>query len=151
MNTMITYNVDCPDGAATMAFGQRLGRVLKGGEVIELIGDIGSGKTTFVRGLAKGIDSSDHVSSPTFTVSAVYTGRLTVHHLDLYRLAEPGLLRHELTEALSEPNSVAVIEWASTVADILPETRVKINFQTTENEGRKLVVTVPKAMDYIQC
>ncbi len=151
MNSTATYEVECPDGEATMAFGQCLGQVLRGGEVIELVGDVGTGKTTFVRGLAKGIESTDHVSSPTFTLSAVYHGRLTVHHLDLYRLQEPGLVSHELTEAMAEPDSVTVIEWANTVADILPDKRVAINFSATANEGRKLEVTFSKEMSYIRC
>lgn len=151
MNSTVTYKVDCPNAEATENFGQSLGKMLRGNEVIELIGDVGAGKTTFVRGLASGIDSPDHVSSPTFTVSGLYAGRLTLHHLDLYRLDDPGLVRLQLEELLEEPNSSIVIEWGNSVAGVLPDSRIIISFQVGSNEGRQLIITVPEGMEYIKC
>lgn len=151
MNTKVTYKIDCPDAESTEALAERLGRMLRGGEVIELAGDVGAGKTTFVRGLAKGVDSPDHVSSPTFTVSAIYAGRLKVHHLDLYRLDDPGLVRLQLEELLEEPKSVIVIEWGNSVAGVLPGDRVTIRFRVGASEVRCLEVEVPKGMEYIKC
>ncbi len=151
MNSTVTYKIDCPDVNATEAFATRLGHMLKGGEVIELIGDVGAGKTTFVRGLAKGIDSPDHVSSPTFTVSSMYKGRLVLHHLDLYRLDDPGIIKLQLEELVDEADSVIVIEWGGSVRGVLPESRITIRFQAQENEARLLKVTVPKEMEYITC
>lgn len=151
MNDLITFDLHCLDAESTEAFGQRFGKVLKGGEVIELVGDIGAGKTTFVRGLAKGLDSTNHVSSPTFTVSQIYGGRLSLHHLDLYRLDEPGIVSSQLSEILDEPNSVVVVEWGGGVAEVLPFERIKITFKVAAAEARKLRVSAPKSMGYIQC
>lgn len=143
--------IHCTGAGDTEALGKRLGKQLRGGEVIELIGDVGSGKTTFVRGLAKGLDSPDHVSSPTFVVSKVYRGRLTLHHLDLYRLDEPGLVGHQLSEILQEPESVVVIEWGGSAAEVLPSERMVIQFELMADEGRSLDISIPKTQDYIVC
>ncbi len=151
MSTETTYEVNCPDAQSMESCGQRVGEQLRGGEIIELVGDVGSGKTTFVRGLARGLGSSDHVSSPTFTISNTYQGRLVLHHLDLYRLAEPGLLRHQVSELLQEPNLALVIEWGSTVAAVLPEQRVIVRFRIGQGETRKLQISIPKEWGYITC
>ena len=141
---MTSFNIDCPDAATTEAFGVRLGKQLRGGEVVELVGDIGSGKTTLARGLARGLDSTDHVSSPTFVVSKVYRGRLTLHHLDLYRLSEPGLIAHQLAEIIKgDSNAVVVVEWAGVADGVLPEERIVIQFEITKNDARKLTITLP--------
>lgn len=139
----------CNSAEETRALGQSIGGMLKGGEVIELQGDVGAGKTTFVRGLAKGIDSNDHVSSPTFTLKNTYTGRIVLHHLDLYRLHEPGLVQHELNEILGLPNETVVIEWAETVGDTLPEARAIIKFVSPEENLRLITIELPLELDYI--
>lgn len=116
---------------------ERLGRQLKGGEVIELISDLGGGKTTFVKGLARGIGSDDQVTSPTFTLSNLYQGTgLQLHHFDFYRLAEPGIMRDELAEVLSDPQNVVVIEWAEIVHDILTDDRLTISITATGETSR---------------
>lgn len=145
---MTSYDVKCADAAATEAFGENLGRQLVGGEVIELIGDVGTGKTTLVRGLARGLDSPDHVSSPTFTVSKLYRGRLPLHHLDLYRLSEPGLIARQLAEVLEEnPGSAVVVEWAGIAGNVLPEGRIVIEIEVASGDARKLTITIPKALE----
>ncbi len=148
---MSTHQIDCSDAAASKAFGRKLGQQLQGGEVIELVGDVGTGKTTFVRGLARGLGSSDHVSSPTFTLSNMYRGRLELHHLDLYRLREPGLIRHQLSEIVEQSESVIVVEWGGEVSEVLPRRRITIRFKIAEAEARKLELSIPKSLDYISC
>lgn len=138
---MKTHDSWCSDATATEAFGQKLGQNLKGGEIIELIGDVGTGKTTFVRGLAKGIGSEDHVSSPTFTLSNVYRGRMDMHHYDLYRLDDVSLIKAQLLEVLEAPDSIVVVEWGRSVADFLPPARTRIHFQIADQEARKLSVS----------
>ena len=108
-----------------------LGSRLRGGEVIELRSDIGGGKTTFARGLAKGAGSKDRVSSPTFTLSRIYkTQNFEIHHFDFYRLKDPGILADQLAEAVSDDN-VVIVEWADIVKDVLPERRISIEFKPT--------------------
>lgn len=105
--------------------------------MIELVSDLGGGKTTFVRGLAKGIGSNDHVSSPTFTISNVYQGKqLTMHHFDFYRLHEAGIMREELEEVINDPRSVTVVEWANIVQAILPDNRLTIRITASGESSR---------------
>ncbi len=106
-----------------------------------MIGDVGAGKTTFVSGLARGLEAKDKVSSPTFTVEQIYRGRLNIHHFDFYRLSQPGLIAHELQEALESPNSVVVVEWAETVRDVLPQDRIVILFEVVSEASRKLTIS----------
>lgn len=118
--------------------------------MIELAGDIGGGKTTFVRGLARGAGSSDVVSSPTFTISKQYTaGKLTIHHLDFYRLNEGGLMKYDLHDLLKNPKVVVVVEWANVVRGVLPKSRLIIKFQTTGESSRQIVISGPKGLEYL--
>jgi tRNA threonylcarbamoyladenosine biosynthesis protein TsaE len=133
-----------------LALAERIGQNLKGGEVIELASDLGGGKTTFVRGLARGINSNDQVSSPTFTLSNVYAGsQFTLHHFDFYRLAEPGIMREELQEILEDANNVTVIEWAEIVHNVLPSERLTIHIKATGELSRHYTLVTPKNRAYM--
>lgn len=112
--------------AAMQQFGEKLGAQLQGGEVFELIGDVGAGKTTFTRGLAKGLGVSEQVQSPTFTISREYDGRdnLTLVHYDFYRLNEAGIMAQELAETVANRQNITVIEWSGVASDSLPRERV---------------------------
>ncbi|HET7827727.1 MAG TPA: tRNA (adenosine(37)-N6)-threonylcarbamoyltransferase complex ATPase subunit type 1 TsaE [Candidatus Saccharimonadales bacterium] len=117
--------------ADTERLGELLGSRLGGGEVIELRSDLGGGKTTFVRGLAKGAGSQARVSSPTFTLSRIYQAKgLQIHHFDFYRLTDPGILASQLAEAVQDQN-VVVVEWADIVKDVLADDRLTIEFKPT--------------------
>lgn len=123
----------------TEKLGRRLGSTLKGGEVIELTSDLGGGKTTFVRGLAKGTGSEDRVASPTFTISKVYEApAFEIHHFDFYRLNEAGLIKHELEDVLGDTKTVTVIEWSDVVADVLPEHTIKIHIAQNADGSRTI-------------
>ena len=121
-------------------FGAKLGAELRGGEVIELIGDVGAGKTTFTKGLAKGLAIAETVQSPSFTISRVYDGRLELVHYDFYRLNNAGVMALELADNLSDAEKVVVIEWAETVADILPKERILIKISSPSETERVLEV-----------
>jgi tRNA threonylcarbamoyladenosine biosynthesis protein TsaE len=121
-------------------FGAKLGAELRGGEVIELIGDVGAGKTTFTKGLAKGLAIAETVQSPSFTISRVYDGRLELVHYDFYRLNNAGVMALELADNLSDAEKVVVIEWAETVADILPKERIRIKISSPSETERVLEV-----------
>ncbi len=97
-----------------MALGERWGREAQRGWVIGLSGDLGAGKTQFVRGLARGLGSKARVHSPTFALINEYSdGRLRLFHLDLYRLENPGqIIAAGLDEFLVNPDGVTVAEWA---------------------------------------
>lgn len=125
----------------TKLFAMEIGKNLRGGEVFELIGDVGSGKTTFTKGLAEGLLVDDDVQSPTFTVSRVYEARdgLELHHYDFYRLGDPGVMRYDIAESAGDPMSVTVIEWAESVADVLPEDRTVLFFAHGRDETDRFI------------
>jgi tRNA threonylcarbamoyladenosine biosynthesis protein TsaE len=127
----------------TRAYGEALGRLLVGGEVIELIGDVGAGKTTFTKGLAVGLGVDEDVQSPSFTISRVYDARdgLALAHYDFYRLNDAGIMRDELREAMADNKMVTVIEWADIVEGVLPEDRVRIIFTAPSENERMLKIT----------
>ena len=107
--------------------GKRLGDSLRGGEIIELIGDVGAGKTTLTRGIARSLGIEDTLQSPTFTISREYKGeKLRLVHYDFYRLSEPGIMADELDETLKDTNTVSVIEWSGAVEEVLPDNRIII-------------------------
>lgn len=137
--------VDCPDEISTQQVGVKIAQQLKSGDLVELVGDVGAGKTTFVKGLARGIGSKDQVSSPSFALKNVYEGsRLTLHHYDLYRLEEPGLIEHEIIDSLEEPNTVIAIEWAELSDSVLPTDRIIIEFSLAAEDRRQLKITLPE-------
>jgi len=127
----------------TRTLGEKLGSLLVGGEVIELVGDVGAGKTTFVKGLAKGLKIDEDVQSPSFTISRVYNARddLQLAHYDFYRLSDAGIMADELTETTQDPLTITVIEWADIVEGVLPENRLRIIFAAPTETTRALTIT----------
>lgn len=123
--------------------GRRLGLALRGGEVIELVGDVGAGKTTFVKGVAAGLAIDEDVQSPSFTISRVYDARdeLRLAHYDFYRLHDAGIMGDELHEAVADPKTVTIVEWADVVIGVLPEDRLAIRFSSPAETQRKLAWT----------
>jgi tRNA threonylcarbamoyladenosine biosynthesis protein TsaE len=150
MNTVLTWRTASTSLETTVAIAARLGTKLHGGEVIELMGDLGSGKTAFVRGLAQGMGSTDPVSSPSFTLSNQYqAGKLTLHHFDFYRLTEPGIMREELAEILTDPRAVVVVEWAGIIENVLPDERLKVKVTATGESARKFSFIYPESLQYL--
>lgn len=91
--------------------------------------------------------SADAVRSPSFTLSNQYkAGELTLYHYDFHRLQEPGIMREELAELLTDPKAVIVIEWADIIEDILPAERITIQIIPTGETGRRLVFQAPIAL-----
>lgn len=123
-------------------FGEKIARRFKGGEVLQLIGDVGAGKTTFVKGLARGLAIEDDVQSPSFTISRVYNGRdnLVLAHYDFYRLNDAGIMANELAEVVHDPQVVTVIEWADIVTGVLPDGHATISFTSPTETTRQVEV-----------
>jgi len=120
-----------------------LGKNLKGDEVIELRSDLGGGKTTFVRGLAKGIGSKNNVTSPTFTLNRVYNSKnLSIHHFDFYRLNDAGIMSDQLAESIGYQNIITIIEWPNVVFDVLPENRFSIELKPVAGNPDERVIII---------
>lgn len=117
--------------------GEAIGRSVSGGEVLELVGDIGAGKTTLTKGIARALGINEPVQSPTFTISRVYDSPkgLRLAHYDFYRLGEAGIMGDEIREAMDD-DSVVVVEWAGTVDDDLPKDRLVVKITTISEEER---------------
>lgn len=124
-------------------FGEVVGTFLKGGDFIELVGDVGSGKTTLTKGIALGMGVEDNVQSPSFTINRVYRGGngLTLTHYDFYRLNDAGIMANELQESGTDPNMVTVIEWAGVVGEVLPADRLTIKITSPTENDRELSIS----------
>ncbi len=119
----------------TQKVAYAIGKWVKPGMILTLEGDLGAGKTTFTKGLAKGLDIKRNVNSPTFTIIKEYQGRLPLYHMDVYRL-ENGADEIGLDDYLYG-EGVCVIEWASMIEDLLPNERLDIKiFRDGESERR---------------
>jgi len=123
-------------------FGKRLGSVVSGGEVIELSGDLGAGKTTLVKSIASGMGITDDVGSPSYTLNQVYEtpGGQRLAHYDFYRLDDSGILADELKDDLTDNQTVTVIEWGGIVADVLPLDHLKIRILPIDENTRLLSI-----------
>ncbi len=126
----------------TFELGRALGQSLAGGEVLALVGDLGAGKTHFVKGLAAGLGHGQEVTSPTFTLIHEYTGgRVPLYHFDFYRLeSEEDVLRIGLDDYL-EGKAIVAIEWADKFAALLPAHTRWLHFRVTPEEGRQIEET----------
>lgn len=123
------------------AFGEKISHRLRGGECIELVGDVGAGKTTFVQGLGRGLGADDDVQSPSFTLSREYECRddIRLVHYDFYRLHESGVMAYELAESLGDSHTVTVVEWAETIQAVLPDERIVISITTNPHDESRTV------------
>ena len=119
-------------------FGRSFAKKISFPAVIELIGDVGTGKTTFTRGLAEGLGVKGQITSPSFTISKSYAlpNNKKLIHYDFYRLTDPGLMSEELNESINDQDAITVIEWGESVAGILPEVRIIVRIKFTENGSR---------------
>ncbi len=129
----------CGSPEDTLALGESVGRAARPGLVLALCGPLGAGKTLFTKGVAKGlgVPSWCYVTSPTFAIHNVYEGRLTLHHLDLYRLERGGLEDLGMEEVLYG-SGVCVIEWPDEFLQELPSDRLTIHFLWGEGDSRLL-------------
>ena len=126
-----------------------LGSKLNPPATIELRSDLGGGKTTLVKGLARGFGSLDRVASPTFTLNKIYKSkRGQIHHFDFYRLSEAGIVAEQLAESLNDQTVLTVVEWGDIVDDVLPTDRLTIEFKPSPNskDERNIVVNYPETL-----
>ncbi|MBI4575375.1 MAG: tRNA (adenosine(37)-N6)-threonylcarbamoyltransferase complex ATPase subunit type 1 TsaE [Planctomycetes bacterium] len=128
----------------TRALAERLARLLPPLAVVALVGDLGSGKTAFAQGLARGLGLDPReVTSPSFVLHHVHPGRRTLHHLDAYRLPDAAAFAGLALEEQMDAEAVAVVEWADRVRAALPTPTVEVSLEVTGPASRRLRVEGP--------
>jgi len=124
----------------TLTFARKFARRLKPGDVVALTGNLGSGKTTFIKGLAAGLGLRDahRVKSPTFVLMHVYPSKIPLYHFDLYRLeTEKEITATGLEEFVHDPRAITCVEWAEKAGPLLPPSAYRIRLEIVgENERR---------------
>jgi tRNA threonylcarbamoyladenosine biosynthesis protein TsaE len=127
--------------AETASVGERLGRTLRAGDIVLLYGDLGAGKTAFVRGLARGLGiDPDEVSSPTFTLVQEYRAAVPLHHADLYRVMTRLDVEELGLDETAAAGAVVAVEWADRLAGAVPDGAVLVTITDEGGDHRRIVV-----------
>ena len=139
----------------TTQLGINLGRLLNAGDIVCLTGDLGTGKTHITKGIARGLNIDDNITSPTFTIVNEYdSGRLKLNHFDVYRVSDPDEVYAIGFDDYIFSDAVSVIEWANYIEEILPEDLLHIKIEKDLSKGedyRKITITpYGERYDYIK-
>ena len=136
--------IQCQSVEETQNLAKKLAKKISQGSVISLIGDLGTGKTTFTKGFAKQLGIEDHVTSPTFKLVSEYQGeKYKLYHIDAYRMDGPNdFLNIGGEEYLSSKKNITIIEWGDLLMDLLPERTITVNFTRIKSpkESRKIQI-----------
>lgn len=129
----------------TTKLGIQLGKLLNPGDIVCLTGDLGTGKTHITKGIARGLDIDDNITSPTFTIVNEYdSGRLKLNHFDVYRVSDPDEIYAIGFDDYIFSDAVSIIEWANYIEEILPKDLLHIYIETNLSKGesyRKITLT----------
>lgn len=134
MRKLILKNED-----ETRAFGLELGASLRKGDIVALIGDLGTGKTALTKYIAEGLGIQEVITSPTFTIVQEYRqGRLPLYHFDVYRIGDPEEMYELVYEEYFYGDGVCVIEWADLIEELLPEYTKTIRIEYGKNQEERI-------------
>lgn len=122
----------------TQKLGEMLVQELKGGIIICLSGDLGSGKTTFTQGLLKGLKVRGPYTSPTFVIMKKYKNN--IYHFDAYRVKDKDILNLGWEEIIADPRNIVIVEWADRIKKIIPKKALWIGFKWIDNNTRKIIL-----------
>lgn len=142
------WRVRTESAEETEELGVILGRLLAPGDLLFLSGDLGSGKTLFVRGITAGLGSDEPATSPTFSLVHRYDGDLPLYHLDLYRLTHPGELEALALEEMLSEEAAMVVEWGDLAKGVLPPAYLEVLFERGADEGRRELTFKPHGERY---
>ena len=131
--------LECGSAEQTRAVAAALATLLEAGDVILLVGDLGTGKTTFAQGLARGLGVEAPVTSPSFTLVQEYAGRLPVVHVDVYRLQRIQELHDLGFEEFVDGSGVLIVEWGDVVAQVLPADRMVVCMEAGAGDDERFV------------
>jgi len=135
----VTIETNNPE--ETIELGKRLGLGLTKGTIIGFFGDLGSGKTTMIKGIAQGLGVKDLVKSPSFVVVTEYQGKFPVYHIDLYRINKPDELLEIGFFDYLYGDGVSLVEWAERAGNLLPDNAVKIKIEIINHNQRRITIT----------
>ena len=124
----------------TISFGKSYGSILSRGTTIALLGDLGTGKTTFVQGLGLALDIEDAIQSPTFNYLNIYQGTFPLYHFDLYRLDSERNLDTVGYEEYFYSRGISVVEWADRAKNILPEKHIEVKLKHLGENKREIII-----------
>jgi tRNA threonylcarbamoyladenosine biosynthesis protein TsaE len=113
----------------TYKIGKLIGSLVNSGDIICLIGDLGTGKTQIAKGIASGLGIEDHITSPTFTIVNEYTGRLKLYHFDVYRVNDPDEIAAIGFDEYIFSDAVSIIEWANYIEELIPPGNLTITVE----------------------
>ena len=134
-----TFITNSPE--ETIHLGGKIGKLLKQGDVVALIGNLGAGKTVIANGLSRGIGVKEsYITSPTYTIINQYDGRIPVYHIDLYRLNDSKELYNLGWDEYIYGNGTCIIEWADKAGEMLPEEYLMVNIEVTGKDKRKITL-----------
>lgn len=123
----------------TYAFGAKLADKLKPGTVIAMVGDLGTGKTTLTKAIAKGLGVKETVTSPTFTIVKEYEdGKMPLYHFDVYRIGDIDEMYELGYEEYFYGQGVCIVEWADIIEELIPDDAIRINIEYGVNEGERI-------------
>ena len=146
---MASWRVLTRSPRQTMSWGAKLGKLLQGGEIIALIGELGTGKTCFVRGVTQGLDvgSDAWIRSPTFTLINEYHGRLPVYHIDLYRVETRSQLEGLNLREYLYSDGVSLIEWFEHLPAGEADERLEVTLAYDDGNRRRIPTTKRRPVD----
>lgn len=138
MKEIEKQNVKLNSEQDTRSLGLLIAEALEPGDIVALVGDLGTGKTALTKYIAEGLGVKEEISSPTFTIIKEYkSGRFPLYHFDVYRLGSGAELLDTGAEELLDGDGVCVIEWADIVAEVLPADSLVVSLQYGEKEGER--------------
>ena len=123
----------------TKKFGEKLGSLLKSGDIICLMGDLGAGKTTLTKSIGIGLGVEDYITSPTFTLINEYKGRLNLYHFDVYRLEGISDLDDLGFEEYFYSGGVCIIEWGDKIENILPKDKINLSIEKGSELDERII------------
>lgn len=145
MQKQNTRTIETFSPEETLSLGEKLGREAEPGEVYTLVGDLGVGKTVLTQGIARGLDITEPICSPTFTIVQVYEeGRMPFYHFDVYRIGDIEEMDEIGYEDYFYGEGLTMIEWANLIEEILPERRREITIEKDLEKGfdyRRITIT----------
>jgi tRNA threonylcarbamoyladenosine biosynthesis protein TsaE len=127
----------------THELGEALAELVRPSDLILLSGDLGAGKTTFCQGFGRGLGVSEQITSPTFTLARTYSGRLDLHHLDVYRLGSPEEVADLGLNEVLDDGAVTVIEWGDMIAPLVGADRLEIRIHLGEEDDDRVFEVEP--------